>query len=247
MRSTCSTGLPVRAVVVTATCKPLARANLPAHNQAESEHIVKYMVSIDNGGVTESTHACTDMAGVSEFLVSYINDEHNENPGLSSINDVFLAFGALYAGLAQGGDFGFAFQGEDFSVEVEYDGLAELLDAWAAAECAACAADIEEGAPEEDTLLAKRELAIELTQFGSANAKWRMSVASAQENPSDGYLDTNDNVNVALYDNGTRVQWPLHARVRYRVGGVTWRAAKTFLAAGTSPAAAPTTMNRASK
>lgn len=60
----------------------------------------------------------TDAEDLCTFVVSYLNDEFNENPKPNETADaLYGAFAALYAGMSKPGDFSFIFQGECYFIQ----------------------------------------------------------------------------------------------------------------------------------
>jgi len=143
--------------------------------------MVKYEVSIvPQGSPCEFDRMwCDEPDAVGDFLCAYINDEYAENPSMSVPREVWRAFGQVGAGIASGGDFSFVFQGEEFTVQVTYATVDDVLSAWAVGE-RFVPHDQDDLPGDDDVQVQVDRLRVVLPLYATAQARaWRMVVDSA--------------------------------------------------------------------
>lgn len=172
---------------------------------------MQFSIAIFSEGETspDSVSIYDNMAAAGDYLRRYIGDEYAENPNCSTENEVWLTYSHAGSGLARGGDFEFAFQGETIKVEVVYDGLRELLyDGYAPAEKAFARLD-PEGPSDNDVMQVVEEVGASLINLGySVLAKWRMRVNPDADAPSPEYEPSSGTEILPMFESDGRAQWP---------------------------------------
>lgn len=168
---------------------------------------MKYTLTVSNTDGSENgfdVQTYSSLESACDCVVTYLNDEYNENPGCSTFRDLYAAIGIACTGFATGGNFEVMFQGEKLRVNVLYDNLAELVAVHDEAEKFAATQSDDDMPSDEDLAMHAGEIRNVLVLHGRADSQWTMIVDSTTtDGPGLGKFSHEYNVAVS----GRMVSW----------------------------------------